>query len=102
MNFVSKVSISSRITKFINTDCFNQVLNRQWFGHLPGNATESSTAKFKFFLSLISLGLIKHRLRKYRAEDVIDQTSQETVILFLNSIISFHYNLMFVVLVTEK
>ncbi|CAF1001217.1 unnamed protein product [Rotaria sordida] len=72
-----QIAIASRIIKFINTDCFNQVLNRQWFGHLPGNATESSIAKLKFLLSLISLGLIKHRLRKYRAEDVIDQTSQE-------------------------
>ncbi|CAF1301627.1 unnamed protein product [Rotaria sordida] len=72
-----QIAIASRIIKFINTDCFNQVLNRQWYGHLPGNATESSIAKLKFLLSLISLGLIKHRLRKYRAEDVIDQTSQE-------------------------
>ncbi|CAF4182954.1 unnamed protein product, partial [Rotaria sordida] len=72
-----QVAIASRIIQFINTDCFNQVLNRQWFGHLPGNATESSIAKLKFLLSLISLGLIKHRLRKYSAEDVVDQTSQE-------------------------
>ncbi|CAF1382563.1 unnamed protein product [Rotaria sordida] len=77
--FLSKVAIASRIIQFINTDCFNQVLNRQWFGHLPGNATESSIAKLKFLLSLISLGLIKHRLRKYSAEDVVDQTSQEIV-----------------------
>ncbi|CAF3609712.1 unnamed protein product [Rotaria sp. Silwood1] len=74
-----QVAIGSRIIKFINTDCFNQVLNRQWFGQLPGNATESSTEKLKFLLSLISFGLIKHRLRKYRVEDIVEQTSQETL-----------------------
>ncbi|CAF4975808.1 unnamed protein product [Rotaria sp. Silwood1] len=49
--FGNVTSIASRITKFVNTDCFNQVLNRQWFGQLPGNATESSIAKLSFTIN---------------------------------------------------
>ncbi|CAF1528136.1 unnamed protein product [Rotaria sp. Silwood1] len=92
--FGNVTSIGSRIIKFINTDCFNQVLNRQWFGQLPGNATESSTAKLKFLLSLISFGLIKHRLRKYRVEDIVEQTSQETAI-YIWFLLVFSYMMLF-------
>lgn len=79
---VLKIAISSRIATFINTNCFNQVLNRQWFGQLPGNTTESLEGTLKFIVSVTSFGLIPHSLRKYREQDDIDQKPEEMVSLF--------------------
>lgn len=70
---------------------------------MSGNEKESSTGKVKFFLSLISFGLIGHRLRKYRTEDAVDQPLKEMVNLFsIQLCISYNYNLMFLVVYFKK
>ncbi|CAF1493524.1 unnamed protein product [Adineta ricciae] len=74
-----QVAISSRITTFVNTNCFNEVLQRQWFGQLPRSTSESLSSKVKFIASLVTLGLIPHKLRKYRKEDEVIHTSQKNV-----------------------
>jgi len=73
-----QLAISARLITFINTRCFNQVLDHQWYGGLPGNATESLLPKVKFFSSLITLGVIPHALRRHHKDDVIDQTFQKS------------------------
>ncbi|CAF1223885.1 unnamed protein product [Adineta ricciae] len=61
-----QIAISSRIRSFINSRCFNQVLNRQWYGVLCQSTNRSLLSKILFIMSLLSMGLLAPLLITYR------------------------------------
>jgi len=73
-----KVAISFRLKKFINSRCFDQVLNRQWYGALDQTTNQQMLSKILFILSIISLGFLAPWLLYYR-DDGIDDVEQEKV-----------------------
>ncbi len=80
-----KVAISFRLKSFINSRCFDQVLNRQWHGTLDQTTNQELLSKISFTISIISFGLLAPFLLNYR-NDYIDDTNEEKVVFSILSI----------------
>jgi hypothetical protein len=93
------VAISSHSKLFINTDCFNQVLNRIWYNKLS-YSDKSFFTSVKFGISLLTFGLLapccmtycltediqKHELPQnyqYDADEVSVRTIEVVVKIYL-------------------
>lgn len=74
-----KVAISFRLKTFINSRCFNQVLNRQWYGALDQTTNQEMSSKMFFLLSIISFGLTAPWLLPYRNDRTDDNNEEEKV-----------------------
>ncbi|CAF0986831.1 unnamed protein product [Adineta steineri] len=61
-----QVAISFRIRSFINSRCFDQVLNRQWYGALDQTKDKGIMFQFQFITSLLSLGFVAPFFLGYR------------------------------------
>jgi hypothetical protein len=68
-----QAAIASRNISFINTDCFNEVLNRQWHGHLEKTSNNSIWIHCKVLLHLMSFGVFAPILLDYRSGDNMNQ-----------------------------
>ncbi len=73
-----KVAISFRLKSFINSRCFDQVLNRQWYGTLDQTTNHGLLSKISFIINIISFGLFAPFSLNYR-NDYIDDTKEEKV-----------------------
>jgi len=74
VNFVYwQAAIASRNISLINTDCFDEVLNRQWYGHLEKTSSTSIWMHCKVLLHLISFGFLAPILLDYRSGDNMKQ-----------------------------
>jgi hypothetical protein len=71
--FHVQAAIASRNISFINTDCFNEVLNRQWYGHLEKTSSTSIWIHGKLVFHLISFGFLAPILLDYRSGDNMKQ-----------------------------
>ncbi|CAM4747246.1 unnamed protein product [Rotaria magnacalcarata] len=65
----AQVAIASEITPVISTHCFNQILDRQWYGYLDAASLTTVWAVVKFTIHLASLGLLAPRFLHYRSAD---------------------------------
>ncbi|CAF2202478.1 unnamed protein product, partial [Rotaria magnacalcarata] len=72
-----QIAIASRIIPFINTVCFDQVLNRQWYGQLDGASIKTISDSFNLIVQLALFGFIAPISFPYRPADGKNETNEE-------------------------
>jgi hypothetical protein len=78
--FCLQAAVASRSIPFINTNCFNQVLNRQWYDHVDGTSLGTVWGTCRFILHLASFGVLAPRLLEYRSGD---ESKEKVYLAFL-------------------
>ncbi|CAF3395770.1 unnamed protein product [Rotaria socialis] len=71
-----QIAIASRIIPFINTVCFDEVLNRQWYGQLDGASIKTVSASFNLNIQLVLFGFIAPISFPYRLADGKNETNE--------------------------
>jgi hypothetical protein len=67
------VAIATRSIPFINTICFNQVLNRLWYDHLDGSRLGTVWGTCKFTIHIATFGFLAPIYLDYRSVDKIQK-----------------------------
>ncbi|CAF1313445.1 unnamed protein product [Rotaria sordida] len=70
-------AVALRSIPFINTNCFNQVLSRQWYGHLDGTSIETLWGTCKFAFHLASFGVFAPLFLNYRSIHECQEKSRQ-------------------------
>jgi hypothetical protein len=73
-----KVAISFRLKSFINSRCFDQVLNRQWYGTLD----QTNNHQVLLIISISSIGLLAPYLLNYRNDDIKENKQKKVYFKF--------------------